>query len=76
MACDWMSEGDQLVTASWDHSACLWDTHTGSTVHTLRGITCTRTCTCTSFTNRNFAFLKINDLIVLNTRHSVINEFL
>ncbi|XP_003387860.1 PREDICTED: WD repeat-containing protein 37-like [Amphimedon queenslandica] len=37
MACDWMSEGDQLVTASWDHSACLWDTHTGTTVHTLRG---------------------------------------
>lgn len=37
MACDWMAEGNQIVTASWDHTARLWDTHTGSTVHTLRG---------------------------------------
>ena len=37
MACDWMSDGNQLVTASWDHTARLWDAQTGSTIHTLRG---------------------------------------
>lgn len=37
MACDWMSEGNQLVTASWDHTARLWDAQTGSTIHILRG---------------------------------------
>ena len=25
MNCDWLAEGQQLVTASWDHTAKLWD---------------------------------------------------
>ena len=37
MSCDWFCDGDQLVTASWDHLALLWDAHTGTRIHSLRG---------------------------------------
>ena len=37
MSCDWLCDGDQLVTASWDHLALLWDAHTGTMIHSLTG---------------------------------------
>ena len=37
VACDWMCDGRQLVTGSWDHTALLWDCDTGQTIHTLKG---------------------------------------
>ena len=38
VACDWMCDGRQLVTGSWDHTALLWDCDTGQTIHTLKGM--------------------------------------
>lgn len=37
MSCDWVCDGEHLVTASWDHSALLWDAQTGTVVHSLDG---------------------------------------
>ena len=38
MSCDWVCDGEHLVTASWDHSALLWDAQTGTVVHSLDGM--------------------------------------
>lgn len=37
MAADWLSGAEQLVTASWDRTANLYDTETGEIIHTLCG---------------------------------------
>ncbi|CAG5107715.1 Similar to wdr37: WD repeat-containing protein 37 (Xenopus laevis) [Cotesia congregata] len=37
MAADWLPGADQLVTASWDRTANLYDTETGEIIHTLCG---------------------------------------
>jgi len=37
MSCDWLMEGQQLVTASWDHTAKLWDFESGQVIHSLEG---------------------------------------
>ncbi|KAG8036633.1 hypothetical protein G9C98_003955 [Cotesia typhae] len=37
MAADWLPGADQLVTASWDRTANLYDTETGEVIHTLCG---------------------------------------
>ncbi|XP_065890477.1 WD repeat-containing protein 37-like [Dysidea avara] len=37
VSCDWLCDGNQLVTGSWDHTAHLWDCETGQTIHTLQG---------------------------------------
>ena len=37
MSCDWLVEGQQLVTASWDHTAKLWDLESGQVIHSLEG---------------------------------------
>ncbi|CAI8039990.1 WD repeat-containing protein 37 [Geodia barretti] len=37
MACDWLADGHQLVTASWDHTAKLWDIESGQIIHSLEG---------------------------------------
>ena len=37
MSCDWLVEGQQLVTASWDHTAKLWDFESGQVIHSLEG---------------------------------------
>ncbi|XP_015109231.1 WD repeat-containing protein 37 [Diachasma alloeum] len=37
MAADWLPGADQLVTASWDRTANLYDTETGDVIHTLCG---------------------------------------
>ncbi|EDV20580.1 uncharacterized protein TRIADDRAFT_31828, partial [Trichoplax adhaerens] len=34
---DWLLDGDQIVTASWDRTAKLWDVHTGMVIQTLTG---------------------------------------
>ncbi|ODM93041.1 WD repeat-containing protein 37 [Orchesella cincta] len=34
---DWLCGGDQLITASWDRSACLWDTNTGERIQNFYG---------------------------------------
>ena len=39
MACDWLADGRQLVTASWDHTAKLWDAESGHVIHSLEGKT-------------------------------------
>ena len=39
MACDWLADGHQLVTASWDHTAKLWDIESGQIIHSLEGST-------------------------------------
>ena len=28
-AAAWLPSGDQILTASWDQTACLWDANTG-----------------------------------------------
>jgi len=37
MAADWLAGAEQLVTASWDRTANLYDTETGEIIHTLCG---------------------------------------
>lgn len=37
MAADWLPGGEQLVTASWDRTANLYDAETGEIIHTLCG---------------------------------------
>ena len=37
MSCDWLVEGQQLVTASLDHTAKLWDFESGQIIHSLEG---------------------------------------
>ncbi|XP_034940901.1 WD repeat-containing protein 37 isoform X2 [Chelonus insularis] len=37
MAADWLSGAEQLVTASWDRTANLYDAETGEIIHTLCG---------------------------------------
>ena len=38
MSCDWLSNGQKLVTASWDHTAKLWDFKTAQVIHSLEGV--------------------------------------
>ena len=38
MSCDWLSDGQKLVTASWDHTAKLWDFKSAQVVLSLEGI--------------------------------------
>ncbi|KZC09287.1 WD repeat-containing protein 37, partial [Dufourea novaeangliae] len=37
MAADWLPDGEQVVTASWDRTADLYDVETGEIIHTLCG---------------------------------------
>lgn len=37
IAAEWMCDGKQLVTASWDHTSKLWDAEHGKCVSTLSG---------------------------------------
>lgn len=37
IAADWLSGGSQVITASWDRTANLYDTETGEVVNTLTG---------------------------------------
>jgi len=37
VAVDWIVGGDQVVTASWDRTAGLWDVNTGEMLHSLVG---------------------------------------
>ena len=37
MAADWLPGAEQIVTASWDRTANLYDTETGEIIHTLCG---------------------------------------
>ena len=34
---EWMSGGTQMVTASWDRTSKVWDTESGTVIHTLSG---------------------------------------
>ncbi|XP_071451947.1 WD repeat-containing protein 37 [Hetaerina americana] len=36
-AADWLPGGDQVVTASWDRTACLYDACSGEVIQTLTG---------------------------------------
>lgn len=36
-AADWMPNGDQIITASWDRTATLFDLETGELVQSLGG---------------------------------------
>ena len=38
IAADWFTSGKQVVTASWDRTAKLWDVETAEQVHQLTGI--------------------------------------
>lgn len=40
VSADWMTEGNQVITASWDRTAILHDTETGEQVSTLTGTAC------------------------------------
>ena len=37
IAADWITGGDQAVTASWDRTANIWDVTTGELLHQLVG---------------------------------------
>lgn len=37
MAADWLPDAEQVVTASWDRTANLYDVETGEIIHTLCG---------------------------------------
>ena len=37
IAADWLASGHQVITASWDHLARLYDVETGELVDTLSG---------------------------------------
>lgn len=37
MAADWVPSGDQIITASWDRTASLYDVETGELVQSLGG---------------------------------------
>lgn len=37
ISADWMAGGEQLITASWDRTANLYDVETTAIVHTLTG---------------------------------------
>jgi len=37
MAADWLPGGDQVITASWDHTASLYDVETREMLQTLSG---------------------------------------
>ena len=39
IAADWLSGGGQVITASWDRTANLYDAETGEIVNTLTGKT-------------------------------------
>lgn len=47
IAADWFTSGKQVVTASWDRSAKLWDVETAEQVHQLTGHDQELTHTCT-----------------------------
>ena len=37
VAADWLTRGDQVVSASWDCSAIVFDAETGNAIDTLSG---------------------------------------
>lgn len=37
VAADWMTGGSQVITASWDRTATLYDSETGEVINTLTG---------------------------------------
>lgn len=37
MAAEWLPSGDQVITASWDRTASLYDVETGDLVQSLSG---------------------------------------
>lgn len=37
MAADWLPSGEQVITASWDRTALLYDVETGELLQTLAG---------------------------------------
>lgn len=37
MAADWLPGGDQVITASWDRTALLYDVETGDLLQSLSG---------------------------------------
>ncbi|XP_042607550.1 WD repeat-containing protein 37-like [Cyprinus carpio] len=52
IAADWLVGGKQVVTASWDRAANLYDVETSELVHTLTGKQATVTHCCTHPTQR------------------------
>lgn len=38
MAADWLPNADQIITASWDRTASLYDVETGELLHSLTGL--------------------------------------
>lgn len=37
VASDWLLGGDQIISASWDRTACLYDVETGELLNSLTG---------------------------------------
>jgi len=37
VAADWILGSDQVISASWDRTACVWDVNTGEMLHSLVG---------------------------------------
>lgn len=80
VAADWMMEGNQVITASWDRTAILFDAETGEQVTCLTGewllenrkiLLKTRLCV-----RRNFSKLEISEFCILENLFEIVGQVL
>ena len=70
IAADWFTSGKQVVTASWDRSAKLWDVETAEQVHQLTGNCVIEVFLCLNWFN--CITPKISLVILLTVCHTIL----